>query len=81
MNCIKGLILFWECCLQATENLHMNVYITVVFVKDEMNRKQVKDYRLLDKILCDYVANEYFNSLKFMLKTFDDVSISLTIVG
>lgn len=59
----------------------MNVYITVIFVKDEMNRKQVKDYRLLDKILCDYVANEYFNSLKFMLKTFDDVSIFLTIVG
>lgn len=59
----------------------MNVYITVIFVKDEMNRKQVKDYRLLDKILCDCVANEYFNSLEFMLKTFDDVSISLTIVG
>lgn len=39
----------------------MNVYITVIFVKDEMNRKQVKGYRLLDKVLYDYIANEYFN--------------------
>lgn len=59
----------------------MNVYITVIFVKDEMNRKQVKGYRLLDKVLCDYIANEYFNSLKFTLKIFDGLSISLTIVG
>lgn len=54
----------------------MNVFITVIFVRDKMNTKQVKDYRLL----CDYIANEYFNSLKFMLKTFDDIYISLTVV-
>lgn len=57
-NCIKSLILFWEGCLSAPENLHMNVFITVIFVRDKMNRKQVKDYILL----CDYIANEYFNS-------------------